>query len=101
MSKRFPHGHVCGVEGCQRQAPRTTMCDMHRKRVSRHGDPGSAMATEHPKVACVIPACTETARTTGLCSTHYMRLWCNRFTCPRRGAFRHLRTKCHPSITAV
>jgi hypothetical protein len=34
--------HVCEVDGCDKPAPRTKMCDMHRKRVSREGRPGEA-----------------------------------------------------------
>lgn len=39
---------VCALAGCERTAPRTKLCDMHRKRVSREGRPGEP----EPRIEC-------------------------------------------------
>lgn len=83
----FGPDHTCVVDGCERKAPRTSMCDMHRKRMSRHGDPGSPVPFAASVDPCRIPGCGKNARTKGMCSVHYMRVYNRGLACPAIGAF--------------
>lgn len=68
-------GHLCEVEGCERGAPRTTFCDMHRKRISRTGElgPPGPMFVPARGRDCGVPECGRRHHGHGLCFMHLQR----------------------------
>lgn len=69
-------------DGCDKAVARDGWCNMHSKRIQRHGDPGPVGKLEDPKASlrtnigdCKHPdGCDKKAEVSGYCRTHYMRL---------------------------
>lgn len=65
---------TCEVEGCERHTIRNRrLCDLHRKRKSRHGDVGPPHRLTRPGGQCEVEACADRSYALGLCRTHYWR----------------------------
>lgn len=50
MSDPNAKTRYCALVGCMRPAPRSKFCDMHRKRISRHGTPGGPERMTPPRI---------------------------------------------------
>ena len=75
---------TCAVPGCDRRSGTNTYCTMHRKRISRHGEPGGpdpliVFGVRHP---CAVPGCSRDGHTRGLCRMHYQRVRLSGVACP-------------------
>lgn len=65
----------CSVESCERDRYARGLCEMHYKRVRRHGDAQPdvpPLGTAPPKV-CAVPSCTHVIEARGWCHGHYLR----------------------------
>lgn len=60
----------CGVEGCERRRYARGWCEMHYRRVLRHGDP---LHGEDRPTVCTIDGCDRPVDAHGLCHGHYQR----------------------------
>ncbi len=69
---------VCRLDGCERPVKTKGYCDVHYRRVLKHGDPGEAAI--RPKVrqylnqVCIVDLCERYASKSLLCTGHYQRL---------------------------
>lgn len=61
----------CSVEGCDRRGSWKGLCDLHRQRARRNGDP---VLARHPRSECAVDGCLEPVDARGLCHGHYQRL---------------------------
>lgn len=69
---------ICSVDGCGKEIVARGLCDMHYRRLKKHGDPHKKIVREAAGIRpCVIAGCEGstgmpgTAR--GLCASHYNR----------------------------
>lgn len=62
----------CSIEDCQKPCRAQGLCEMHYRRLRRHGDPLKNLVAEKPKV-CTFEDCGKPVAGRGLCSTHWAR----------------------------
>lgn len=66
-------GKGCQVEGSTRSAVTRGYCEMHYRRVLKHGDPGPP-GTVRVRGTCIAPDCDQPVDAKGLCHGHFQRL---------------------------
>lgn len=64
------HDEVCSVPGCDRASYAADMCQMHRRRWLKKGDPGPAASRYSPPGPCSHAGCDRLRKANGLCSSH-------------------------------
>lgn len=69
----------CSVEGCTRRTrtPGMAMCQMHYRRVQRHGDAGGPdplRADRYNDASCSVDGCDRLAQARGFCLLHFKRI---------------------------
>lgn len=65
----------CSVESCDTVQYARGLCEMHYKRVRRHGDaqPEVPKRGTAPPQICAVPSCTHVIEARGWCHGHYLR----------------------------
>lgn len=63
---------TCKVEGCTAPVRSNGYCQMHYRRVVRHGDAETVLMVKR-RFGCIIPGCSRPHLGRGLCATHYQR----------------------------
>jgi hypothetical protein len=75
-------GAHCVVDGCDRKAEARGMCDMHRIRTRKHGEPGAAAPLHFPQDVCAVEGCERRAASKQLCRMHLQRQYARGDTGP-------------------
>ena len=67
-------GFVCCADNCEKAGygPQN-LCEMHRARLRRHGDPNTKVNEPAKGLTCSIAGCERPRRMKGLCMMHYTR----------------------------
>jgi hypothetical protein len=70
---------TCSVPGCERRTrtPGMTLCQMHYRRVQKHGDPGGPepmKATAYNGASCSVDGCDRLAVAQSYCFLHFKRM---------------------------
>lgn len=63
---------ICSVINCNKPVYARDLCEMHRARYRRYGDP-LGQPPPRPKKTCSIAGCSKRATQRGWCGAHYMR----------------------------
>lgn len=62
---------ICSVDGCEKKHRRGGYCDTHSQRVRKYGSPHLPNRAPQNSTTCSGPECDRSARTHGLCQSHY------------------------------
>lgn len=60
----------CTIDGCAKPSKARGLCDMHRKRRERYGDP---LARYEARTDCMVEECESPHRAKGYCEKHYRK----------------------------